>query len=293
MIIEEIKPNGFCGGVKNAIKIINNNLHTFKKPVYMLGFLIHNKNIVEAFKNKGIIICTGDPINEINNIDTGTIIITAHGAPISVYLKAKEKGLDIVDTTCYNVSKIHNIVSKRINESYDVYVIGNENHPEIKGILGINPNIKIYNNSITKNNKVFVCNQTTLNYKELNDTFNEIKKLCPNALINNEVCSATRERQEAVIKNANKFDLIIIVGDKLSNNCKSLYEVALKQNVDAIKIESLDEINNYDLSKYNRIGITSGASTPKEYLQEIKNALENYDKNLIYKSSINISDLLK
>lgn len=291
MIIEEIKPNGFCGGVKNAIKMITQNIDSFEKPVYMLGHLIHNTFIVNSLINKGITLCLEDPINALDKIDKGTVIITAHGASKDVYEKALLKGLNIVDTTCYNVRKIHEMVEKKISKDYKVYIIGNKNHPEIKGILGINPNIEIYNNQ-PLHDKSFICNQTTLNFSDLTDTFNEIKSKYPNVEINNEVCSATRQRQEAVKLNAKKYDLIIVVGDKLSNNCNSLYMTALKENVNAIKVSSLDDINDYDLTGYNRVGITSGASTPKELLNEIMTELKNYNKNTIYKSKLNVNNLL-
>ena len=291
MFVEEIKPNGFCGGVKNAIKKITKHIDNFKKPVYMLGYLIHNKYVISALKELGIIVldCSEESANK---IESGTAIITAHGVSKKIYTILKDKDIDIVNTTCYNVQKIHEIVERKINENYNVYIIGKESHPEIKGILGISDNVEIYSD-INLKEKAFICNQTTLNYKTLNETFNEIKKKNPTAEINNEVCSATRERQEAIRNNAYKYDLIIVVGDTLSNNTDSLYKVCLEEGVSSIKVETLDDINKYDLSKYKNVGITSGASTPKVFLDEIKNALLTYDKNIIYKSNINIIDLLK
>ena len=275
MLIQEIKPNGFCGGVKRALRIVNANLDSFPKPVYMLGYLIHNKHVIKSFENKGIIVLTNDLENEIDKITEGTVIITAHG--ISPYLRSKliDKNLNIIDTTCTNVLKIHEIVSKKINNGYDVYIIGNNNHPEVKGILGISNKVKIYNENIRFNKKTFICNQTTLNYSELNETFKKIKNMDPNIEINNEVCSATRMRQEGILNNYKNFDLIIVVGDKLSNNCNSLYQLSKSLGVDSIKIESALELNDYDLSKYSSIGVTSGASTPREIFDEVLDKLNN------------------
>ena len=275
MLIQEIKPNGFCGGVKRALRIVNENLDSFPKPVYMLGYLIHNKHVINSFENKCIIVLTNDLENEIDKITEGTVIITAHG--ISPYLRSKliDKNLNIIDTTCTNVLKIHEIVSKKINNGYDVYIIGNNNHPEVKGILGISNKVKIYNENIRFNKKTFICNQTTLNYSELNETFKKIKNMDPNIEINNEVCSATRMRQEGILNNYKNFDLIIVVGDKLSNNCNSLYQLSKSLGVDSIKIESALELNDYDLSKYSSIGVTSGASTPREIFDEVLDKLNN------------------
>lgn len=276
MFIEEIKPNGFCGGVKRAIRIVNDGYNNFPKPIYMLGYLIHNKHVIKDFEEKGIIVLDKDLDNEINNIEKGTVIITAHGISPKLRERLINKNLYIVDTTCTNVLKIHEIVSKKVNDGFNVYIIGNKNHPEVKGILGISDKVQIYDeNNNDLNSKTFICNQTTLNYNKLNETFNKIKKVYKNVEINNEVCSATRARQEGIIENYHKYDLIVIVGDKLSNNCNSLYELAKSLGVDAIKVEYADELNNFNLSKYHSVGITSGASTPREIFELVYNKIKN------------------
>lgn len=295
MFIEEIKPNGFCGGVKKAISMINDNLDKMKKPIYMLGFLVHNKKIVDALTQKGIFLLTNSPEKELDNITEGTVIFTAHGISPKVKQKAIDKGLNVIDTTCVNVSKVHNIIKEKINQNYNVLVIGKESHPEVKGFLGIDDNVKVYKAENNILNKTFIINQTTLNYDELLQDFNKIKQNNPDKdiIICEEICSATKVRQNAIKQNAHKYDLIIIIGDALSNNCKSLYNVALNEGTAAIQIETIEDINNYDLSKYDRIGVTAGASTPRAIIDEVLTELKTYDKNKTYYSSLQQSDYLK
>ncbi len=294
MKIVEIKPNGFCGGVIKAIRMINNNLNSFQKPVYMLGFLVHNKKIVQALTEKGIILCTKNPDEVIESIDNGTIIFTAHGISPKIKQKAIDKGLMVVDTTCINVKKVHDIISEKVNDNYNVLVIGKETHPEVKGFLGINNNVKVYTSYNNISNRTFIINQTTLNYDELLNEFNLIKKHNKNKdiIICEEICNATKVRQNAIKQNAKHFDLIIIIGDALSNNCKSLYNVAINEGVDAIQIETIEDINNFDLSKYNSIGVTAGASTPKAIIDEVIQNLQFYDKNKQYVSKLTNEDYL-
>ncbi len=295
MKIEEIKPNGYCGGVKKAIKMINDNYMSMKKPIYMLGLLVHNKKIVEAFSDKGIIICKGDPNNELNNIHEGTVIFTAHGISPKIKEKALQKNLDIVDTTCVNVQKVHTIIKNKIDENYNVLVIGKETHPEVKGFLGIDEKVKVYQNYNNIMNKTFIINQTTLNYDELIKEFELIKSnnSSKDILICEEICNATKVRQNAIKENAHKYDLIIIIGDILSNNCKSLYNVVLDNKVQAIQIETIEDINNYDLTNYKNIGITAGASTPRCIINEVINNLKNYSKDKIFISTLTNNDYLK
>ena len=295
MKVQEIKPNGFCGGVKKAIRMINENYEQLKKPIYMLGLLVHNKKIVEAFSEKGIIVCKGSPEDELNNILEGTVIFTAHGISPKTKQKAIEKGLNVVDTTCVNVQKVHTIIKNKINEDYNVLVIGKDSHPEVKGFLGISDKVNVYTNSNNILNKSFIINQTTLNYDELIKEFNQIKENNQNKdiVICEEICNATKVRQNAIKENAHKYDLIIIIGDKLSNNCKSLLNVALNNNVDAIQIETIEDINSYDLSKYEKIGVTAGASTPRCIIDEVINSLISYDKNKMYISTLKSNNYLE
>ena len=291
----EIKPNGFCNGVKRAIKMINDILNDKGtiRPIYMFGYLVHNKAIINSYiEDHNIILIKDDYINNLNKINSGTVIFTAHGISPKIKQIAIDKNLNIVDTTCPNVAKIQKLIKTKIDENYNVLVIGNKNHPEVLSYLGISKNVSLYNKETDYSNisDLFIINQTTLIYEDVMKTFEIIKSQNKNSEIVEEICNATKVRQKALKENINNFDCFIIVGDKLSNNCESLYQIAINNNKNAYKIETVDELNNIDLSPFNTIGVTAGASTPPKILYEVINQI-NEGKN-IYKTQLNNSDYI-
>ena len=302
----EITPNCFCKGVERAIKIILTLLNdeNSKRPFYMLGHLVHNEDVVSYFEDKITILKNIDYDNidsYLNNITSGTIIITAHGINPYIINKITSKGLDIVDTTCPNVIKIHNNINKYISEGYEVYIIGNPNHPEVKGYLGISDKVHIYDSNLVNdyissnnNSKVYITTQTTLIYDEVIKTCKDIKnQFANNISIEKKVCNATELRQKALTNSLNNYDMFIIVGDKLSNNCKSLYEIVKKNGKDVILIKNANDLNDYLelLNKHNSIGVTGGASTPKSILKEVINQI-NSDTD-VYSSKLSKLDFIK
>lgn len=291
----EIKPNGFCNGVKRAIKMINDILNDKGtiRPIYMFGYLVHNKAIINSYiEDHNIILIKDDYINNLNKINSGTVIFTAHGISPKIKQIAIDKNLHIVDTTCPNVAKIQKLIKTKTDENYNVLVIGNKNHPEVLSYLGISKNVSLYNKETDYSNisDLFIINQTTLIYEDVMKTFEIIKSQNKNSEIVEEICNATKVRQKALKENINNFDCFIIVGDKLSNNCGSLYQIAINNNKNAYKIETVDELNNIDLSPFNTIGVTAGASTPPKILYEVINQI-NEGKN-IYKTQLNNSDYI-
>ena len=269
MNVIEIKPNGFCDGVVRAIRILDAALNdaNIQKPIYMFGSLVHNKHVVDMYKDR-IIMINDNFDEEIKKINQGTVIFTAHGIKPSIINYAKEKGLNIIDTTCPKVAKIQKLIKQKLSDGYVVYVIGNKNHPEVLNYLGIGDRVKIYDGNLPKENKSFIVNQTTLIYDDVLKTYEQIKKSYDNVEIAMEVCNATKVRQQALSKYASKCDAIIVVGDKQSNNCTSLYNVACTY-LPSYKIESKDELDKIPLSMYNTIGVTAGASTPRILIDEV------------------------
>jgi 4-hydroxy-3-methylbut-2-enyl diphosphate reductase len=299
MDIIKLTPRGFCKGVVRAIHIINKALENdnLKKPIYMLGNIVHNKNIVKAFEEKGIIILDGSSREEmLKKINEGTIIFTAHGVSDKIRDLALNKNLDIIDATCIDVTKTHDLIKEKLKEGYTVLFYGKSNHPETEGILGISDEIILIEEATDLSflppikNKMIITNQTTMSYLELINVYEKLKVIYPQLELMNEVCSATRRRQEAVL-NAQDLDLIIVVGDKLSNNTRMLKEIALKKNVQAIQVETIVDLKNYNLTNYKKIGITAGASTPNAIVQEIIDNLEFNTNNYI--STLNLEDYLK
>lgn len=292
----EIKPNGFCNGVKRAIKMIKNIVDDSNtiRPIYMFGYLVHNKNIINSFiLDYGIILITSDYEKHLKEIKKGTVIFTAHGISPSIKQIAIDNNLNIVDTTCPNVLKIQKMIKSKINENYNVLVVGNDNHPETKSYLGVSKDVQLYNENIdySKLSKIFVINQTTLIYDDVLMIFDHIKKSNQDAKIAEEICNATKIRQKALLENIDKYDCYLIIGDRLSNNCDSLYKIALNHHKDAFKIESVEELNDIDLSKYNTIGVTAGASTPSAIISEVISQINSNEKH--FKTSLSNKDYIE
>ncbi|MBQ6817909.1 MAG: 4-hydroxy-3-methylbut-2-enyl diphosphate reductase [Bacilli bacterium] len=291
----EIKPNGFCNGVKRAIRMINEivNDSTTPRPIYMFGYLVHNKKIINSFiEDYNVILIKENYIENLTKIKEGTVIFTAHGISPKIKQIAIDNKLNIVDTTCPNVFKIQKLIKEKVSNNYNVLVIGNNNHPETMSYLGISDKVSLFNKELDYSNleKVFVINQTTLIYEDVLKSFELIKNQNINAEIVEEICNATKIRQKALKENLDNFDCFIIVGDKLSNNCDSLYKIAIQNNKDAYKIETVEELNDIDLTKYKKIGITAGASTPPKILYEIIDQINS--KSHKYISTLNNNDYI-
>ena len=279
MIINKLNPQGYCNGVKRAINICLEALENpnTKKPIYLLGSVIHNKYVNEEFIKKGAIILEDKNKTRyelLDQINEGTVIISAHGVSPKVIAKAKAKNLNIIDTTCPYVSIIHNNIIKYLNEGYTCLYIGTKKHPECEGILEIDSNIININNITDINNlninndKIYITNQTTLSIFDTSDIYNELKNKYPNAILDNKICDSTTKRQLAVI-NQDKVDLCIVVGDKASSNTKKLAQIANNSNINTILVENINDIKDYDFKNINTISITSGASTPSILVDEI------------------------
>lgn len=274
MKVIEVKPNGFCNGVTRAIKLVDELLASknAKQPIYMFGNLVHNKYVVDMYKDK--IITISDNFDQaLDEISEGTIVFTAHGIKPSIIAKAKAKGLDVVDTTCPNVYKIQKLIREKLDEGYDVLVVGKKTHPEVLSYLGIDERVKIYDESFVPTKKTFIVNQTTLIYDDVKKIYEKLKSTYEQVEIALEICNATKVRQLALSEYKDKCDAFIVVGDQKSNNCTSLYNVASTYH-DSFKIENKDELKNLKLKKYNTIGVTAGASTPRVLLDEVIDELK-------------------
>ena len=278
MIINKIEPQGFCGGVKNAIDIAKKAIKNENniKPIYLLGSLIHNEHVMRSLEDLGLILI--DDKNKtrlelLDEIKSGSVIFSAHGVSDKVYLKAKEKNLNIIDATCPFVKIVHNNIKKYLNLGYDIIYIGTKGHPECEGVLGISDKIKLITNKIdalnyqNNNDNIYLSTQTTLSIYEIDEIINILKNKFKNIIIDNKICNATTVRQEAIY-NAKKTDLFIIVGDQKSSNTKKLYNIA-KEKFNAIMINDKNDLDINLLKNINEISITSGASTPSYLVDEI------------------------
>ncbi len=283
MIVNKIEPQGFCQGVKIAINIVKDALNKEKK-VYLLGEIIHNKDVIAKLDKIGAItIPTNNKtrLELLDSIDSGTIIFSAHGVSPKVYEKARNKGLNIIDATCPMVLKIHKNIIEKLENGYDVIYIGTAKHPECEGVLGISSSIHFISSvdeieSLNiSNNKIYATNQTTLSIYDIKDIYSQLRNKYPNIIIDNKICNATTIRQEA-IKNQPKADLCIIVGDRMSSNTKKLVKVSTEYtNIKTIQCENLSSLDKSYLEGVNIVNISSGASTPDEVVSEIIEYIKN------------------
>ncbi len=282
MEIRKITPQGYCGGVRYALKLVETALNdpTIQRPIYMLGSIIHNQHVINSLISKGVILLEGpnqSRLELLEKIESGTVIFSAHGVSPKVKKRAIEKGLNILDTTCKNVERIHQNMEKYLAQGYTAAYIGTPNHPECEGVLGIDSRIKLISNiqdvSNLEASSLYVTNQTTLSADDTKEIYEQIRIRFPDAILDNTICNATTIRQEAM-KNRNSTDLCIVVGDVHSSNTNKLVEVSKKSGINTILVEDLEDLKKYSFQNFKKISISSGASTPDELVDEIISYLE-------------------
>ncbi|MBR6289126.1 MAG: 4-hydroxy-3-methylbut-2-enyl diphosphate reductase, partial [Acholeplasmatales bacterium] len=270
MIINRIEPQGYCQGVTNALRIINEALKS-NNNIYSLGSIIHNDHVINDLKKKGVTTIEEkgkSRLELLDKINEGTVVFSAHGVSPLVYEKAKSKNLNIIDATCPMVHLVHKKMIEHLNEGFDCIYIGAKGHPECEGVLGISDKIHFISNIDDikllniNNDKIYVTNQTTLSIYDILDLFKELKNKYPNIKIDDKICNATTIRQKA-LANQPKCDLCIIVGDKKSSNSLKLFKVStLIAKVNTIFVDNVNSLNKDMFNGINVVNISSGASTP-------------------------------
>ena len=291
MDVLKISPRGYCYGVVDAMVLARQaamNLD-LPRPIYILGMIVHNKHVTDAFTEDGIITLDGPNRLEIlKRVDKGTVIFTAHGISPEVRKLAKEKGLTIVDATCPDVTKTHDLIAEKTKEGYDVIYVGKKGHPEPEGALGVAPdkvflveNLDDLSQLTINNERIIITNQTTMSQWDVSEIMSEALKKFPNAEIHNEICLATQIRQEAVAEQAKEADLLIVVGDPKSNNSNRLAQVSSEiAGTPAYRIADLSELNIEWLKdpRIKKVAVTSGASTPTPITKEVIQFLEQFER---------------
>lgn len=279
--VNKIEPQGYCNGVKRALNIVNNAIEDpkTKKPIYLLGQIIHNKYVVDMLIDAGVKVIDDKNKTRLELLDLindGSVVLSAHGVSPDVYAKAINKGLNIIDTTCGNVLIVHKKIKQYLDLNYTCLYIGTPNHPECEGVLGISNKIKLISNINDLNNlkitgNIYVTNQTTLSKFDIADIYKKINELYPNAILDDKICNATTIRQNAMA-NQKKADLCIVVGDKKSSNTKKLVKVSQDiAKIPTVLCENLDDLDKSLLNNIKTVNISSGASTPDLLVNEIIN----------------------
>ncbi|WP_420865933.1 4-hydroxy-3-methylbut-2-enyl diphosphate reductase [Bacillus coahuilensis] len=283
-------PRGYCYGVVDAMVIARNAAldKSLPRPIYILGMIVHNKHVTDAFEDEGIITLDGaNRLEILEKVEKGTVIYTAHGVSPEVRELAERKGLTAIDATCPDVTKTHDLILEKKAQGYEVIYIGKKGHPEPEGAVGVAPDIvHLIENSedaaslSIKSDKIIVTNQTTMSQWDVMDIMEKIRERYPHAEAHKEICLATQVRQEAVAEQAGETDLLIVVGDPKSNNSNRLAQVSAEiAGTPAYRVSDVSEIQLEWLQGVETVGVTAGASTPTPIVKEVIQFLESFNSD--------------
>ena len=269
------KTAGFCFGVKRAVEKVYEQIEKTEKQIYTYGPIIHNEEVVRDLQEKGVRVIESK--EELEALRDGVVIIRSHGVGREIYEILERNGVEIVDATCPYVKKIHTIVREQNEAGRQVIIVGDASHPEVQGIRGWgNETTKVIENwpdfenlDIPDNSKLCFVAQTTFNYNKFQDLVEKIYKTRYDIVVLNTICNATQERQVEAMKIASEVDVMLVIGGKHSSNTQKLYEICRKECKNTFYIQTLGDFNPECISSVRSVGITAGASTPKNIIEEV------------------------
>lgn len=305
MKVTGITPRGYCKGVVRAINIAK-KATADHHPLYILGMIVHNEYIVNALRELGAITIEDSAktrLELLDEVDQGTVVITAHGAGDEVVNKAKRKGLNVIDASCLDVIKTHDLIKKHLTEGYEVLYIGKPGHPESEGALMIDQRrihlitAKANIDALDPAKKYILTNQTTMSLFDVYDLCEYAKKKLPDVTIEQEVCNATKIRQEAIANMDEDIDIVFIVGDPHSNNTRKLAAISEeKAGKETHMIGSIEDLDIRLLKGKRHAAVSSGASTPTSLTNQIIAFLRSFDvddPHTYQKPAIDYAKILK
>ena len=268
------KTAGFCFGVSRAIDMVETELDKPGSQVCTLGPIVHNETVTDEMASRGV-----KAIEAPEEAAPGsTVVIRAHGVAESVEETLKNQGIKVVDATCPFVRKIHEIVKRESERGAVIIIVGNPDHPEVKGIAGRCSGIYHVVDSFEDFEKLklpldktySLVAQTTYNHEKLNEIIDKLNVLQYDIRCFNTVCNATYERQREAASIAARVDAMIVIGSRNSSNTRKLYEICKEKCNVTMLIQNLDDLTWADYHSVNSIGITAGASTPKHIIEEVQ-----------------------
>lgn len=276
MEITVAKSAGFCFGVQRAVDSVYKELKENSGKIYTFGPIIHNEQVVEDLNKKGIEVI--DTVEQLKEIKEGTVVIRSHGVAKEIYDVLEQQKLKMVDATCPFVKKIHNIVLDESNNGKTIIIIGNDNHPEVEGIKGwvngevivINKEEQIEKLSLPEQTKACIVSQTTFNHNKFKYLVEIIRKKGYDITVVNTICNATHVRQVEAQKISSKVDGMIVIGGKNSSNTQKLYDICRNECENTFYVQTVKDLNLHELKSLKSIGITAGASTPKNIIEEVR-----------------------
>ena len=278
MEVRLAKSAGFCFGVKKAMEKVYEQIENEKgQKIYTYGPIIHNEEVVKELAAKGVEVI--ESLEELSTKEKGILIIRSHGVAKEVSDKMEQAGFTIIDATCPFVKRIHNIVQKESAEGKKIVIVGNPGHPEVEGIKGwcahkasiIETTAEAEAFEVYENEKICIVSQTTFNYNKFKDIVEIFEKKGYDINVVNTICNATQERQTEAKEIAAVADAMIVIGGTHSSNSKKLYEICKGECDNTHFIQTLDDLH-LELPKSVRlVGITAGASTPNNIIEEVQN----------------------
>lgn len=291
MEIIRVIPQGYCQGVVRAIHIVKKTIDENPNvPIAMLGMIVHNRAVVNACRQCGISVLDHPHKTRLQLLDAvqeGIVIFTAHGVSDAVYEKARGKGLQIVDATCPDVRRTHDLVRAHCRKG-DVLYIGKRFHPEAEGICGISGRVHLIADpgdleTCGPLQNPLITTQTTLSQLDAAALIALCRKKWPGAIVAPEICRATTIRQNAIL-NLQAVDLLLVVGDPRSNNSRQLCEIGKAAGIpNNILLENALQLRKEDFLSYEKIAVTSGSSTPPVLTEQVLDVLRNYAENRIWR----------
>ena len=276
MNVKIAEPTGFCFGVKRAVDSVYEQIEKGGN-IYTYGPIIHNETVVNDLNAKGVKMVNLP--DELDSLEKGCVIIRSHGVSKEIYNEIERRGFEIVDLTCPFVKRIHKIVEKASEDGDTVVIIGNAGHPEVEGIRGwsgpdtyvVESQNQIEALNIDKNTKITIVSQTTFNHIKFKDLVEVFKKFWYYINVVDTICNATNERQLAAAELAGEADVMIVIGDTQSSNSKKLYEICRNKCERTYFIQTLKDLHLELPTNADLVGITAGASTPNNIIEEVQN----------------------
>jgi 4-hydroxy-3-methylbut-2-enyl diphosphate reductase len=296
--IIKVEPQGYCGGVRQAIAKVKACRNQYPdQPITILGNLVHNEYVKEALGRLDIRTLEQKGrtrLELLDQINEGVVVFTAHGISDEVRQKAIAKGLTIVDASCPFVLQTQKIVKQKLQAGYTVFYIGKYRHPEAEAIYLHQDHVAL----ITKpddiptavRSPIFVTNQTTMSVLDIRDLFLAIRRYYPQAEFHDEICNATRVRQQAILDlKKQNVQALIVVGSPTSNNTAKLAEIGRLAGIRSIqRIQDVTELDPAAIAEAETIAVTSGASTPPYLTQMVIDTLHHPEQ----KQKIHIEEIL-
>jgi len=278
MKIRVVKEAGFCFGVKRAIKLAFDAVKSKDGKAYTLGPLIHNPQVVEDLRKKGVHVA-----KNLSRIQKGTLIVRSHGVHPETLKRIREKRIKVLDATCPFVKKAQRMARLLYDQGYQVAVVGEAHHPEVQGIVGYagDSALVINHNRMRKNlpcfEKLGVIAQTTLNIDAFEQVVGKLVENAEELKVFNTICHATAHTQKATLRLAGKVDVMIVVGGHNSANTTRLAKLCKRFGTTTHHVETAEELKRRWFKDKNSVGVTAGTSTPEWMIKQVAMRIKSFN----------------